>query len=155
MLLATYRAFLHLRLLKYVDDIFLHLPEHILADKINPLDLRSMVVTGFRGTLVGQFVVEAAVEMGGPEFGRQIGFKMAKLQTEHEIVLFTPMNHILETTILDAEFHKKLTSLLSEDDVASVDEGANERESCMSLILSGWKSDGTPNRPFRLAWVLL
>jgi len=39
------------------------------------------------------------------------------------------MNHLLETTILYAEFQKKLASLLSKDDVASFDRGTNERES--------------------------
>jgi hypothetical protein len=39
------------------------------------------------------------------------------------------MNHLLETTILYAEFQKKVASLLSKDDVASVDRGANDRES--------------------------
>ncbi|HEY5211971.1 MAG TPA: hypothetical protein VIJ38_03015 [Acidobacteriaceae bacterium] len=49
----------------------------------NPLDLRSMVATGFGGTARSRRVVE----IGGPEFDRHIRLKMAKLQTEHEIVL--------------------------------------------------------------------
>jgi hypothetical protein len=128
-LTAMYRAFLHLRLLKYIDDVFLHLPAHVLSEKINPLDLHSMVATGFRGTLVGQLVLDAAVEIGGDEYAQKLSAKMADIQERHRVILFEPLNRLLEMTVLNAQFHVELPGLLMEDGVLGVNAGGDELDS--------------------------
>jgi hypothetical protein len=130
--LSLYRTFLHLRLLKYIDDVFLNLPEHITVSRINPLNLHAMVAAGFRGALVGQLILDAAIETGGDVYCTQLRTMLVVIQREHTTQLFEPLNRLLEMTVLNLDFHHKLPQLLAEDGITAVSFGADELDTLCS-----------------------
>jgi hypothetical protein len=47
----------------------------------------------------------------------------------HRVILFEPLNRLLEMTVLNAQFHVELPGLLMEDEVIAVNAGRDELDS--------------------------
>ena len=112
---TIYRGLLHLRLLKYLDDIFGNLSSHLEEDKINPLNLRSMVEVGFRGNLIAQLILSTALEIGGEDLAESMQGDLRATQLQHMTQLFEVVNRLLVMTILSTDFYDGLPGLLAED----------------------------------------
>jgi hypothetical protein len=113
-LVTAYRGFLHLRLLKYLDDLFRELPANLAADKIDPLKQRQMVEIGFRGNLVVKLIIEAARDLVG-ELAAEKLITDLTIQADDTPRLFEVVNELLERTVLNPDFHAQLQAMLAAD----------------------------------------
>lgn len=114
-LITAYRGFLHLRLLKYLDDVFRELPANLAADKINPLNQRQMVEIGFRGNLVVKLILDAARDQLGEAEAEEFLSALGAIQADHTQRLFDVANQVLEMTVLNPDFHRQLRTMVAAD----------------------------------------
>jgi hypothetical protein len=114
-LVTAYRGFLHLRLLKYLDDLFQELAANLSAEKIDPLKQRQMVEIGFRGNLVMKLILGATRDLVGESAAQRLTTDLAAIQAEHTQRLFEVANELLERTVLNPEFHGQLRTMLAAD----------------------------------------
>lgn len=114
---AAYRAFLHLRLLQYVDDVMRELQAHMAADHLDPLKLRLLVESSFRGNLFVQQLLDVAEELGGVKAARRLRDELEAVQSRHSEQLVAVAGEVMERTILDPGFHRQLGEMLEADGV--------------------------------------
>ncbi len=114
-LVIIYRGFLHLRLLKYLDDLFRELPANLAADKIDPLKQRQMVEIGFRGNLVVKLILDAVRDLVGESAANKLLTDLATTQADNTQRLFEVVNQVLEMTVLNSDFHAQLRTMLAAD----------------------------------------